>query len=132
MVETFDPDDLYDAAKLGFTQARRENGTLFISGQVAVDSNRAVVGTTIETQARQAFENLGAVLEAAGEGFDSVGKVTTYLVDLDENVDGYRPVWTEVFDEPYPCQTLIGVDQLSPFADAELLIEVDAEVSLDD
>ena len=131
MVETIDPDDVYDAGALGFAQARREHGTLFVSGQVAVDADRTVVGTDVETQARQAFDNLEAVLAAAGEGLDGVGKVTTYVVDLAEHVDGYRPVWWETFDEPYPCQTLIGVDQLSPFADDELLIEIDAEVSLD-
>ncbi len=132
MVEALNPDVLYDATEFGFNQARIDNGTLFVSGQVAVDSDLHVVGTDIESQARRAFENLGGVLDAAGEDFESVGKVTTYMVDLAENVDGYRPVWKGVFDEPYPCQTLIGVDQLSPFADGELLIEVDAEVSLDE
>jgi enamine deaminase RidA (YjgF/YER057c/UK114 family) len=132
MGDTIDPDDLFDASEFGFSQARIDNGTMFISGQVAVDSDLHVVGDDIESQARKAFENLGSVLEAAGEDFDSVGKVTTYMVELDENVGDYRAPWKEVFDEPFPCHTLIGVDQLSPFADGELLVEIDAEVSLEE
>lgn len=132
MDAVFNPDDLFDASEFGFNQARIDDGTMFISGQVAVDSDRHVVGDDIEAQARKAFENLGTVLDTAGKGFNSVGKVTTYVVDLDDNVGGYRDAWTEVFDEPYPCHTLIGVDQLSSFADGELLIEVDAEVSLEE
>jgi hypothetical protein len=96
---------------------------------MAVDSERHVVAPEVEAQARKAFENLGSVLDAAGESLESVGKVTTYVVDLEHHVDGYRPVWTDVFDEPYPCQTAIGVDQLSPFADGTLLIEVTLEDS---
>lgn len=132
MARSINPTDLFDATEFGFTQARIDNGILHISGQVGVDSERRVAGADVESQARRAFENLGSVLEAAGLGFADVGKVTTYMVDLEDNVADYRGPWSEVFDEPYPCHTLIGVDQLSSFADGELLVEVDAEVSLEE
>jgi len=72
------------------------------------------------------------ILEEAGLDYTDVGKVTTYMVDLDENIGDYRGPWKDVFDEPYPTHTLIGVDQLSSFADGELLVEVDAEVSVEE
>jgi enamine deaminase RidA (YjgF/YER057c/UK114 family) len=123
-------DDPYDANEFGFNQARIDNGTPVVSGQVGIGSERLVVAPDIEAQARKAFENLGSIPDAAGKYFDNVGKVTTYMVDLAQQGWGSRPVWTGVFDERYPCQTLIGGDQLSPFADGELVIEVEAEVSL--
>jgi enamine deaminase RidA (YjgF/YER057c/UK114 family) len=129
--ETINPDGLFDAEAFGFSQARKRNGVLHISGQIGVDSELNVAGDDVESQARKAFEDLGVVLEKAGRDYDDVGKVVTYMVDLADNADGYRGPWREVFDEPYPCHTLIGVDQLSPIADGELLVELDVEVGLD-
>jgi enamine deaminase RidA (YjgF/YER057c/UK114 family) len=130
--EIINPGELFDATEFGFSQARARNGVLHISGQIGVDSELRVAGDDVESQARKAFENLGVALEAAGKGYDDVGKVVTYMVDLKDNVGGYREPWSEVFDEPYPCHTLIGVDQLSPIADGELLVELDVEVVLDE
>lgn len=95
-----------------------------------MDESLHVAGDDVESQTRKAFENLELVLDAAGEVVTSVGKVTTYVVDLAENVDGYRTPWRETFDEPYPCYTLVDVDQLGSIADGELLVEIDAEVAL--
>lgn len=124
------PDGMFDASAFGFSQARIDNGIMSLSGQVGVTSDLTVAGETVDSQGRKAFENLGMVLEAAGKEFADVSKVTTFIVDLDQHVSDYRQVWTDVFDAPYPCHTLIGVDQLSPFADGRLLVEVDAEVAM--
>lgn len=132
MAEPINPPELFDAPALGFNQARVDNGILYVSGQIGVNADLEAAGEDIESQARKAFENLETVLEAAGKDLADVGKVTTYMVDLEENVGGYREPWSEAFDEPYPCHTLIGVDQLSSIADSELLVEVDAEVSLEE
>lgn len=129
--QMINPDELFDATEFAFSQARERNGVLHISGQIGVDSELRVAGDDVTSQARKAFENLGVALAAAGKGYDDVGKVVTYMVDLSDNVDGYRGPWREVFDEPYPCHTLIGVDQLSPIADGKLLVELDVEVLLD-
>lgn len=130
MTRSINPDAVFDPSPFGFAQARIDDGILSVSGQVGVTSDLRVAGPDVESQARMAFENLGTVLEAAGTELGDLSKVTTYMVDLEANVAEYRPVWQEIFAEPYPCHTLIGVDQLSPFADGELLVEIDAAVSV--
>ncbi|MDR9381435.1 MAG: RidA family protein [Natronomonas sp.] len=95
------PGELFDATEFGFSQARERNGVLHLSGQIGVDSEPRVAGDDVESQARKAFENLGVALEAAGKRYDDVGKVVTYMVDLEDNVGGYREPWSEVFDKPY-------------------------------
>lgn len=131
MARVISPDGLFDSTDYMYSQARVEGGTLYLSGQIGVDAELRVAGDDIESQTRKAFDNVGAVLDEIDKGFDDVAKVTSYVVDLAENVDGYRGPWGETFDEPYPCHTLIGVDQLSPIADGELLVELEAEVPLD-
>src|SRR6185369_11945227 len=55
---------------------------LFIAGQTSVDPTGAVVGKAdIERQAVQVFENLRAVLEAAGGTFANLVMTTAYLTD---------------------------------------------------
>lgn len=56
---------------------------LFCSGQIPLDpATGAVVGTTIEEQAEQAIQNVGALLECAGLGFENVVKTTCFLADM--------------------------------------------------
>lgn len=96
---------------------------LFIAGQTSVDAVGAVVGKgDIERQAVQVFENLRAVLEAAGGTFANLVMTTTYLTDIAQ-----RPVFSEVrarfYDRDVPASTLVVVESL---ANPDLLVEVDA------
>jgi Endoribonuclease L-PSP len=63
-----------------YSQAVRLGDLLFIAGQAGLDpSSGALAGTTFEHQARQAFDNLRAILEDAGTGLDGVVKTTCFL-----------------------------------------------------
>ena len=76
-------------ARLGFSQAVRAGGFVFVSGQPGVDaSGKPVEGA--KAQALQAFANLDAVLREAGSGLDRVVRFTTLLrsmADLDAVVE---------------------------------------------
>jgi enamine deaminase RidA (YjgF/YER057c/UK114 family) len=98
-----------------------------MSGQVATDADGNVVGEGIETQTRQAFENVGRILEDVGIGFEDVVKVTSYLVDIHDDYDGYKTVFAEFFDDPLPCHTMLGVADL---ADEAFLVELEVEAPL--
>jgi enamine deaminase RidA (YjgF/YER057c/UK114 family) len=103
---------------------------VFISGQVAYDSEGKVIGDgDFETQARKAFENLVIALNAAGATFADVLKLTMYVV-------GYTPVHRDVLRKirgeffagiTSPASTLLGVEAL---ARPELLVEIDAIAAL--
>ena len=66
-----------------YSQAVAVNGLLFTSGQIALSPETGeVVGETIEVQAERCCENLKAVLEANGLGFEAVIKTTCFLADM--------------------------------------------------
>ncbi len=74
------PEGIYQPAT--YNHAMRAGNTLYVAGQVARDVNGALVAPfDAAAQAKQVYQNLGVVLEAAGFPRDSVVKVTTYLVD---------------------------------------------------
>ena len=96
-----------------FTHAVRAGDLLFVSGIVAVDTEgRLVGGDDVVAQARQVFENMGAVLAAAGCAFADVVKVTVYLTDIDDP-PRINPVRQEVFGDARPASTLVEVPRLA-------------------
>ena len=96
-----------------FTHAVRAGDLLFVSGIVAVDTEgRLVGGDDVVAQARQVFENMGAVLAAAGCAFADVVKVTVYLTDIDDR-PRINPVRQEVFGDARPASTLVEVPRLA-------------------
>lgn len=66
-----------------YSQAIEVNGFVFASGQVPLSpATGEVVGATIEEQAKQACENVGGILSAAGLDFSHVVKTTCFLADM--------------------------------------------------
>lgn len=66
-----------------YSQAIEVNGFVFASGQVPLSpATGEVVGATIEEQAKQACENVGGILHAAGLDFSHVVKTTCFLADM--------------------------------------------------
>ncbi|MDH5822905.1 Rid family detoxifying hydrolase [Luteimonas sp. RD2P54] len=109
-----------------YSQATRAGETVFLSGQIALhpDSGELVEGG-IRAQARRAFANLEAVCAAAGGSLDDVVRVGLYLTDLGEFAE-VNAVMAEVFAEPYPARSTIGVAALPRGA----AFEVDAVMVL--
>ena len=66
-----------------YSQAMKQGGLVFTSGQIPLDpATGAVVGEDITAQAKQVLENLKAVLEASGAALDTVLKTTCFLADM--------------------------------------------------
>ena len=96
-----------------FTDAVLAGGFLYVSGIVAVDGDgRLVGGEDVVAQTRQVFENMRAVLGAAGCGFEDVVKVTVFLTDVDDRAR-INPVRMEVFGYARPASTLVEVPRLA-------------------
>lgn len=98
-----------------YSPAIRSNGFLFISGQVGSREDGSPE-PELATQVRRAFENLNAVLQAAGCSFDDVVDVTVFMVDPEAN---FEKVWAVVPEywgaAPYPTLTAVGVTWLYGF-----------------
>lgn len=115
-----------------FTQLVEINGgrTILISGQVAYDKDGKAVGKgDIRAQSKQVFENLKAALDAVGATFNDVVKLNTFMVNMPENLEGYRDVRGEYLakNEHPPASTTVGVAAL---VNPDLLLEVEAVVVL--
>jgi 2-iminobutanoate/2-iminopropanoate deaminase len=96
-----------------FTDAVLAGGFLHVSGIVAVDGDGQLVGADdVVAQTRQVFENMRAVLAAAGCGFEDVVKVTVFLTDIGDRAT-INPVRQEVFGSTRPASTLVEVPRLA-------------------
>jgi 2-iminobutanoate/2-iminopropanoate deaminase len=102
---------------------RQEAGhLLYVSGQVARDTDGNVVGKgDMRTQARQVFQNLRQVLQAAGGDLKDLMKMTTYITNI-EHFPAVAEVRNEVFQGELPASTLIVVKSLF---NPDFLIEVE-------
>lgn len=95
---------------------------LFIAGQTAAGKDGVVVGKgDPERQAEQVFENLRAVLEAAGGSFDNLVMTTTYLTDIAYR-EAFGRVRAKYFRDHAPTSTLVVVKALGG---EDFLIEVE-------
>lgn len=104
-----------------YSQAVRMGDALYLSGQIPLDSATGeMVGGDIGAQATQVFENLKAVLAAAGATFDDVARVAIYLTDLGD-FGTVNEVMARYFSEPYPARSTLGVAALPKGA----VVEVD-------
>lgn len=102
-----------------YSQAIDAAGLVFLSGQIPLDPQTMdIVDGDFKARARQVFENLSAVAQAAGGSLDNVVKLTIYLTDLD-NFAAVNSVMEGYFEQPYPARAAVGVASLPKGADVE-------------
>lgn len=95
-----------------YSQAVKVGKTVYTSGQIALDpATGEVVQGPIDVQIRRVFDNLKAILNAAGGDFSHVVKVTIYLTDLG-NFATLNKIMAEYFSEPYPARASVQVSAL--------------------
>ena len=105
---------------------------VYVAGQVSVDSSGNLVGKgDVVAQTRQALENIGHVLAAAGASFSDVVEFTTYVVGR-PSVQGYIQGRSEVYPDMYPDgdfppNTLLVVAGL---VNEDFLVEIKAVAAL--
>ena len=98
-----------------YSPAIRSNGFLFVSGQVGSRPDGSPE-PDLQKQVRLAFENLNAILSAAGCTFQDVIDVTVFIVNPETQFELIWKVVGEHWGEaPYPTLTGIGVTWLYGF-----------------
>lgn len=106
----------------------RAGNLLFVGGQVPIDADGALVGQgDIRAQARQVYENVARVLDAAGARFDQIVRLDTYYRDVAHRA-AILEVRREFLAGHRPCTVAVVVQSL---ADPDWLIEVQAIAVLD-
>ncbi len=95
-----------------YSQAVEANGTLYISGQVALDPvNNKIVEGGIKEQSRQVMENIKAILDEAGYDFSHVVKSTCLLSDM-TNFSAMNEVYASYYTENFPARAAFAVKEL--------------------
>lgn len=103
-----------------FSAAVVTRGTLYVSGQVALDPKTGkLISGDVAAQTEQIFQNMAAVLEAAGKSFADVSRVGVYLTNMGDFA-AMNAVYAKHFVAPYPARTTIGVAALPLGAGVEL------------
>ncbi len=94
-----------------YSQAIDCGDILFASGQLGVvPATGAFAGDDVTAQAKQACENVGAVLAAAGLTFDNVVKTTCFLADI-ADFAAFNAVYAEYFTNK-PARSCVAAKDL--------------------
>ncbi len=103
-----------------YTQAVVVNGMAYLSGQIPLDpaTNELIEGG-IEQQTERVFENLKAVLEAAGASLASVVKTTVFLKDMAE-FPKMNEVYGRYFPENPPARSTVQAAKLPRDVNVEI------------
>ena len=103
-----------------YSQAIRAGSTVYMSGQIPLDpKTMELVKGDVRAQARQVFDNLAAVAQAAGGSLDNAVRLTIYLTDL-AHFPVVNEIMAEYCNEPHPARVTIGVSQLPRGAAVEI------------
>ena len=104
-----------------YSQGIIAGGFLYTAGQGGIDpASGQVVAGGVEAETRQVWNNLKAVLEAAGSSLSRVVKVNVYMVDLND-FGKMNAVYAEFFPETKPARTTVQVAALP----RGLLVEIE-------
>jgi 2-iminobutanoate/2-iminopropanoate deaminase len=90
-----------------YNQAIKSGGFVFVSGQGSLDAATGkIVEGDIRAQTQKTFDNLAAILEAAGSSLDRVVKTTVFMADLTQFAE-MNAVYAERMGEPFPARSTI-------------------------
>jgi reactive intermediate/imine deaminase len=111
-----------------YSHAWRVGNTIYLAGQLGTDAHGQLVGPNdMRAQARQAFQNISRVLDAAGATLRDVVKMTVFVTDLRYR-ESYHEARLEFYPSDPPASTLVQVVALAvPGA----LIEIEAVAVVD-
>jgi 2-iminobutanoate/2-iminopropanoate deaminase len=109
-----------------FSQAIRVDGFVYFSGQIGQDPTTGkLVAGGIAAETARVFQNLSAVLKAAGKGFDDVVRVGVFLTSMSDYV-AMNDIYAKYFSQPFPARTTIGAAALPLGACVEIDLVVKA------
>ena len=110
-----------------YSPAVRVGNLLFISGQIPLDpATGSIVEGGIEAQTDRVMRNIGALLRAAGAGFEHLARTTVFMLDLNDFA-GMNTVYGQFVGTVPPTRATVQVSRLP----RDVRIEIDAIAVLD-
>lgn len=103
-----------------YNQAVMVNGTLYVSGQIAINpETQELVMDNIEDETRQVMKNLRAILLEAGMDFSHVVKCSIFLSSMG-NFAKVNSVYGEAFTSDFPARETVEVSCLPKNVNVEI------------
>jgi reactive intermediate/imine deaminase len=103
-----------------YSQAVKCGSTVYVSGQIPLDPETGeLVQGPIEVHIRRVFDNLQAIVHAAGGDFTQVAKLNVFVTDL-QNFATLNKIMAEYFASQYPARAAIQVAALPKGAQVEM------------
>ena len=102
-----------------YVHAVKAGNTLYTSGQLGLIPETGVLPEGVEAQAKQAMENLKAVVEAAGMTMADIVKTTVFLADINDFA-AFIGVYAKYFTEQAPARSCVQVAALPLGAKVEV------------
>ena len=103
-----------------YSQATLANGTLYVSGQIALDAvSGNLVNDNIENETHKVMQNLQAILSEAGMDFSNVLKCTIFVKDLN-NFGKINETYGSYFTSNPPARETVEVSRLPKDVNVEI------------
>jgi 2-iminobutanoate/2-iminopropanoate deaminase len=103
-----------------YSQAIRAGSLLFVSGQIPLDpATGNLVEGDLAAHTHRVFQNLSAILAAAGATFDNVVRTTVYLADMND-FPAMNAVYATYFSSPAPARATVQAARLPKDARVEI------------
>lgn len=102
-----------------FSEAVRIGDVLYLSGQIGTDSAGKLVAGGIQTEARQALNNIRATVEKYGSSMDRVAKCTVFLADIKDYAD-FNDIYSSYFRARKPARSAMAASGLALNARVEI------------
>lgn len=103
-----------------YNQGILSGNTLYAAGQIAIDPETGKMDTLdIISEIRRIFTNLGAVLNAAGMGYQDIVKTTVYCTDI-KNFSDINAIYGQYFKDNAPARETVQVVALPGKAHVEI------------
>lgn len=108
-----------------YSQAQIVGGLVFCSGQIPVIPETGELAQGLEAQANQVFQNIAALLSAAGSDISKVVKTTVFIKNMDD-FGAINAIYAQYFTEPFPARSCVEVARLPK----DVLLECEAIAEL--
>ena len=103
-----------------YSQAIEAGGMLFVSGQIPINPQTGELSDgTIQEQTKLVMNNIGAILKAAGLGYENIVKTTCLLADISDFAE-MNKVYAEYFPTNPPARSAFAVKDLPKGARLEI------------
>ena len=105
-----------------YSQGVRVDNTIYVSGQLGLDPQTGeMAGDDLESQVRQAIDNIEAILSAEDYGLEDVVSVEVFLDDLD-NYSEFNSIYIDYFTQDFPARMVVEAARIP--LDAKIEIKV--------